>query len=213
MKTLPKIVYHYTTIKNAISILSSGVFRFGLLCKSNDITESGYKGPYKYQSFTYAANSDIGATKPRMWAQYGGLNKGCCIEIDFEEYIAKNHIPLQNCFYVKYRSRAYFLKHMYNADDERLLRNKLDDWKEENEIRIISNNVDQYHIDGCIRYIHIGHDAEEKFPYEIIQNFKFKKMIKIGAVISDWGTWNEVVAEQYHNGGPINADDSVQQMV
>lgn len=203
MKDFPQALFHYTKFESTIKILESEKLKFGNLSSSNDISENGYNGLYKYQCFTYGSNSDEVATKPRMWDQYGNKNTGCCIEIDFKKYVEINNIPMKNCFKIEYKNRHYFLENRFNEDDERLLKYKLDDWREEQEFRIISKTDAEYSIQSCINCIYIGYKATEHFSCDIFKKYKFRKMFKVGAVIADWGILNEILAEQYNNGGVL----------
>lgn len=133
----------------------------------------------KCHFLSFSQNYDIqgvdqeGTNHPAMWGHYAENANGVCIVVDKEAFIKKNQEVLNSHFY-KFEDVEYSLFNTPNDDkinyeaktaQEFIMSNwkplfflKHKDWDNEDEHRLFIMDYDgKLSIDGCIKYIVIGH--------------------------------------------------------
>lgn len=171
------LLFHYTSLKNFLGIISSGELRSSSLVNSNDPAEKHNSSNYKYLCFCRSGKGHPGQYKARMWSQYGDGNKGVCLEFrlgDFREQIKKQLLDKEiEGFPISYQPptdkfgnvKTYGFK---SKDD---LYYKNNDWKEENEYRFIGKHNFSFNITpSLIRQVYLG----------VYSKMDFDKLSKLG---------------------------------
>ena len=183
-RLLPKYLFHYTKYDTALKILNSKKLLLGSLSSSNDIAESMYIGEYRYVCFVGADYKEEGATKPTMWANYGGLNEGCCLCINTNSFMFTNSLNSENIFCIEYHHRKWFNDNRINAGDDILLKHKLIDWSIEKEVRAISKDINCFSIDKCVEVVFVGKQCNTFLDEEIWEIYKPHYVNLWGAILS-----------------------------
>lgn len=132
-------IYHYTTIKGLLGILSSGKFLFSDFSKSDDLREryllgsKNEKKKLKYICFCHGEEAD---NNPAMWSKYANNTRGVCIGIKLSTFLELNknrgefeHFPIE---YVT----SNFIRTGQDAVDEK--KYKRDSWSFQKEYRFVS---------------------------------------------------------------------------
>jgi len=112
-----------------------------------------------------------GCMSPIMWGYYG-KKKGVCIELDFDKIVFENSMLFKKIKYVKHLKESHFIPPSLNGRNivnKYVLKNKneifftkLNDWKGENEFRIISKIDNFLDISKAISAIYItNNDSQE----------------------------------------------------
>lgn len=172
-------LYHYTTVESFMKIWLSGKLKLSPLDRQNDILEShkpftsaGFYPEkmkviketlesFKQLSFTMDYKHKLGYMSTMMWGQYADKGNGVCIELDYESL----KLDTYDCLHGKVKYVRNFPSPpsvQENANDKmsikkHIIRNKkhffftkLDDWKPENEYRVVSDSPE-------VEYINISH--------------------------------------------------------
>jgi hypothetical protein len=194
-------LYHYTSFNTFVKIWCTKKLKFGITNDVNDILEAtksiqvevfqlplmfayeDIKNSYKQISFTMDYDTYIkGCMSPLMWGIYGDKRKGVCIEFDF----SKLNFP-ENClmdvvdYLPNYYSRVSLPSHLKSINDienfvkqnaKEIFFTKHDSWKNENEFRLLSNNLDFLDINNAITAIYLtSHNSTECICVEnLVQN-------------------------------------------
>ena len=200
---MPPVIYHYTTLANAERILATRHFIPGAPTKSNDIAETCYKGKQRYVCFCKSPEM------PRMWAQYGGLNRGCCIEIDTDAFIKANEIDDTHAFNIQYVDRTT----MQKLTNDKLLQYKLHDWQEENEFRVLVDDERTLSIASSLRDVYIGYMHEGKLKKEVWQDIPKKRMNVLDKIlVADIGIISDMQAEMKADNVEIVTQEGIGEM-
>ena len=113
-----------------------------------------------------------GSMSPIMWGYYGDKRNGVCIELDFDKIVFENSMLYRKVKYVKYLKEYHYIPQLLNEEidvQSYVLKNKNElfftksnDWKGENEFRIISKVDDYLDISKSISAIYItNYDCQE----------------------------------------------------
>lgn len=177
-------LYHYTTLDNAIAIISTGCFRMSKFEKMNDINESyrpilcyieDYDSDKDYEKLDVAerelqnyrqASMTIDDTLPgfalsTMWGHYADNGKGVCIV--FDKWLLLEKLRIGGAYYplrIKYTDN-YDCNIFITGDPAKYFRDninalffeKSDEWKHEQEFRIIRYCRDKpsnFYVNDCI---------------------------------------------------------------
>lgn len=137
-----------------------------------------------YKQISLAKDYDSylkGYMSPMMWGHYGDKWKGVCIELDFDKLSLTNDMVWGN---VTYTNRLTPIELPYELDNEMkmnkfILKNrkkifftKSNDWKGENEFRIVSKNNDYFDITNAVSAIYVTdcHSEVCKFIEELVKD-------------------------------------------
>ena len=153
------VIYHYTSVKNLISILTERVLLFGDNKHSNDYREQSLQNK-KERFVSFCMGDDLleGYRKPRMWAQYGKNSSGVCIGIKLKELIKLN--PGIDNYPITYVPN-YF--NYWTMSFKEPFRYKTIDWKEESEYRFVASGKYGLKInEGCVEHIIAGVNIEKE---------------------------------------------------
>ncbi len=202
-------LYHYTSFDTFVKIWCTKKLKFGITNDVNDILEArksvdadliqlplmfayeDIKNSYKQISFTMDYDTYIkGCMSPLMWGIYGDKRKGVCIEFDF----SKLNFP-ENClmdvvdYLPNYYSRVCLPSHLKSINEienfvkqnaKEIFFTKHDSWENENEFRLLSNNLDFLDINNAITAIYLtSHNSTECICVEnLVQNECIVKSLK-----------------------------------
>jgi len=133
-----EIVYHYTTLDNAIKILSCGTLKASLRKESSDPWERLWLQQYgSYAQICFCVDNEHygrGFLKSRMWDQYGDKYKGVCIAFFLEDLKKKS----EGFEYAKIEYRQYDWPLSESRSDVRKYFWKHTDYEGETEFRMLS---------------------------------------------------------------------------
>lgn len=172
------LLFHFTTAEATLNIISSNEFRAGSFARTNDLRENQLCNQFRFQRdkaiynilanycHTFSFATDIkhqdssitirGFNRPRMWAQYCDLNKGCCLIFSKSKLISEfeSETKIRNSYrlfhdYVSYKKKLTDFS-VLNLSLELLLSDKVNelffekhrDWEDENEYRFVV--IDSY---------------------------------------------------------------------
>jgi len=113
-----------------------------------------------------------GCMSPIMWGYYGDKRNGVCIELDFDKIIFENSMLYHKVKYVKHLKESHHIPQLLNSvmniqsyvlkNKNEIFFTKLNDWKGENEFRIISKVDNFLDISKAISAIYITkNDSQE----------------------------------------------------
>lgn len=138
---------------------------------------------YKQISLTKDYDSYTkGSMSPMMWGHYGDKSNGVCIELDYKKLILEKDMFHREVKYIKYLKEPIDIPSCFNSEIEfqkHIFKNKidifftkLDDWKGENEYRIISKNHDFLDIENAISAIYVRNVLSDscKMAEKLIDN-------------------------------------------
>lgn len=123
--------------------------------------------PFKQISFTKDYNEFTkGSMSPYMWGHYGCKNSGVCIQFNMEKLMrcTRDYMFRESVKYVDILEIPFTIPHTVNGDTEikeylvkhreKLFFTKQNDWKAENEFRIISDKDDWLNIEDSIEAVY-----------------------------------------------------------
>lgn len=163
--SIPEKIYHYTTLKGLLGILSSSKILFSDFSNSDDFREREFAdNDMKYICFCHGEDA---GNKPAMWSKYASNNTGVCLCINMDKLIEKNkgkgefeHFPIS---YVGSR----FIR--TGQDECSFFKFKQENWSFQNEYRFISSKLNYLIIDDtCIEGITFGEKRENDISEEAI---------------------------------------------
>lgn len=177
-------LYHYTSFDTFVKIWCTKKLKFGTTAEVNDILEAtngikadfkqiplmyayeDVKNAYKQISFTMDYDSFIkGCMSPVMWGIYGDKRKGVCIEFDYSKLNFHESCIMEIVEYSeKYPSSVTIPSNLESIKDIRGFVNdkakeifftKHINWKNENEYRVMSDNIEYLDITNAINAVYL----------------------------------------------------------
>ena len=159
-------VYHYTTLKGLLGILSSSRLLFSDFSKSDDFREREMIGSgIKYICFCVGENS---ANNPAMWSKYAANNTGVCIKFNLGKILSLNSgMGDFEHFKVEYKPSVFF---KYGNDAKCPERYKQDSWAFQSEYRFVSSKEESVKIDrDCIEWVSFGEERDNELSKNTIK--------------------------------------------
>ena len=180
MEQKQKRLYHYTSFESFVKIWLSQKLLMSPAIRMNDILERNklkilenpvYEAPYKdclnaYKQLSLTMDYDSykrGCMSNMMWGHYGKSGEGVCIELD------PNRLNFEQCIYKPVEYLPYTplppilptpiqlseIGAFVNEHLDEFFFQKDEEWRGENEFRVISNQIESLDINGAVTCVYV----------------------------------------------------------
>lgn len=149
-------IYHYTSIKNYLSIMSSRYILLSDLSRSDDLRERNISSNKKVACFCCGGDE---CDKPLMWSKYAENETGVCIKFDLGKIMEVNgKLGKFEGIKVKYKPSKFFTTRQDSGVE---LEYKHIGQEHQNEYRFVSSEIDRLLINKeCVKGVIFGGSVE-----------------------------------------------------